>query len=77
MDQSLENRNSVKSQTCDRLLRARDVMQRLGIKKTKFYTAIRAGTIPRPRKLTSRSVVWPESVIAALVEDIKNGELVL
>lgn len=79
MDQPLENRNfsSVKNQPCDRLLRARDVMQRLGIKKTKLYTAIKAGTIPRPRKLTSRSVAWPESVIAALVEDIKNGEIIL
>lgn len=57
----------------ERLLRSAEVMRRLGIRKTKFYASIKADTIPAPRRLTSRSVCWPESVIAALVEDIKQG----
>lgn len=61
----------------ERLLRSAEVMRRLGIRKTKFYAGIKAGTIPAPRRLTSRSVCWPESVIAALVEDIKQGRHVL
>ena len=61
----------------ERLLRSAEVMQRLGIRKTKLYTGIKAGTIPAPRRLTRRSVCWPESVIAALVEDIKQGRHVL
>lgn len=61
----------------ERLLRSSEVMRRLGIRKTKLYTGIKAGTIPAPRRLTSRSVCWPESAIAALVEDIKQGRHVL
>lgn len=61
----------------DRLLRSAEVMRRLGIRKTKFYAGIKAGTIPAPRRLTRRSVCWPESVIAALVEEIKQGRHVL
>lgn len=61
----------------ERLLRSSEVMQRLGIRKTKLYAGIKAGTIPAPRRLTRRSVCWPESVIAALVEDIKQGRHLL
>lgn len=61
----------------ERMLRLPDVMLRIGLKKTAIYTRIKEGRFPAGRPLTGRSVAWPESQIDTIVQQIKDGELVL
>ena len=61
----------------DRLIRATEFMNLLGIKRTKFYDAKRAGKFPPPVLLTKRTKVWPQSAVNQVLEDIKAGRLSL
>ncbi len=61
----------------DRLIRATEFMNLLGIKRTKFYDAKRAGKFPPPVPLTKRTKVWPQSAVNQVLEDIKAGRLSL
>lgn len=61
----------------ERMVRASEFMNRLGIKKSKFYAAKKEGKIPSSVSLTKRSKAWPASVVARVIEDIKAGQLSL
>ena len=63
--------------TTDTLVSASVFMQHLGIKKTKFYKSVQEGKLPKPIRLTDTKRVWPMSVIAEVIENIKNGKLSL
>lgn len=61
----------------ERLVRASEFMNRLGIKKTKFYEARKSGKIPPPIKLTKTTSVWPISVVDKIIDNIISGQLSL
>ena len=45
----------------DRLLRLPQVLERTGLNRMGVYRGIRAGTFPRPRRLSARRVAWLDS----------------
>ena len=47
-------------------LRAKQVCERLGVKKTKFYSLVNEGCFPPPAKLGKASV-WPEHEVEAFM----------
>ena len=49
------------------LLRAPDVLARIGHKKTALYDMVKAGTFPKPIKLGRRCVAWPSDEIDAWI----------
>lgn len=51
----------------DRLLRASEVIKKLGISRTTLYRLIEKGIIPKPLHLGSKIIVWPLSQINALI----------
>ncbi len=58
-----------------RLLRLPEVLSRIPYKRTRFFELVREGRLPKPVRLPGgRAVVWPESVIDALVERIASGQ---
>ncbi len=61
----------------ERLVRASEFMQKLGIKKTKFYQARKAGIIPPPVRLTKTTSAWPISVVNQTISAIIAGQLSL
>lgn len=64
-------------QNGERLVRAAEFMERLGIKKTKFYEARKSGIIPPPIKLTKTTTAWPISIVDKTVAAIIAGQLSL
>ena len=65
------------TQKQERLIRAPEFMELLGIKKSKFYAAKKEGKIPPAVALTKRSKAWPSSEVTRVIEDIKSGQLSL
>lgn len=47
----------------DRLLRLREVMERVGLRSTSIYRAIAEQRFPKPRRIYGRSVGWRASEI--------------
>jgi len=58
----------------ERLLRIREVLHRVGYKRSRFLDLVRLGVFPRPVKLGARAVAWPESQIDALVDRLASGQ---
>jgi prophage regulatory protein len=52
----------------DKLLRLPEVLNRVQLSRSTWYSGIRAGIFPKPVKLTERTSGWKESQINALVE---------
>jgi prophage regulatory protein len=50
-----------------RLLRLPDVIERVGLRRTKIYDMVKAGTFPAPISLGRRCVAWPSEAIDAWV----------
>lgn len=48
----------------DKHLRRPAVEELTGLSRTTIYVMMKRGEFPRPVKLTSKAVAWPESVIA-------------
>ena len=53
----------------ERLLRLPAVMAIVGLQKSSIYDGVKNGTFPAPIKLSRRAVCWPESHIAAWVDE--------
>ena len=51
-----------------RLLRLRQVLDRIPLSKSAWYEGVAAGKYPRPLRLGARTSVWRESDIDALIE---------
>jgi prophage regulatory protein len=49
------------------LLRLPAVLERVGLRRTAIYDAIKAGTFPAPIKLGRRCVAWPSDAVEAWV----------
>ena len=48
-----------------RFLRARQVIERLGISKTTLWRLVRGGEFPRPLKVSKFAVAWTETEVDA------------
>ncbi len=55
--------------TPEKLLRLPAVMAIVGLQKSSIYEGVKNGTFPAPIKLSRRAVCWPESRIAAWVDE--------
>ena len=53
----------------DRLIRLPDVESTTGCKKSTIYLMIGEGRFPKPVRLSSRHVAWPESAVLQWVQD--------
>ena len=56
----------------DRLIRLPDVENLIGCKKSTVYTMVREGTFPKPIRLSSRMVAWPETAVLQWMQDRIN-----
>lgn len=59
--------------TPEKLLRLPAVMAIVGLQKSSIYEGVKKGTFPAPIKLSRRAVCWPESHIAAWVNERINN----
>jgi prophage regulatory protein len=57
----------------DRLLRLPQVLQRLPVSKSTWWSGIRQGLFPKGIKLSPRTTAWLESEIDALIERRRNS----
>ena len=73
----MEDKMDDQGKTEKRLIRAAEFMARLGIKKTKFYDAKKAGIIPPPVHVTKTVIAWSASVVEQTIDDISHGRLSL
>lgn len=53
---------------CQKLLRAREVADRIGLSRSAVYELVKTGDLPRPVSLTPHRVAWPEREIDAFIE---------
>ena len=58
-----------KTSDTEKLLRLPAVMAIVGLAKSSIYEGVKNGTFPAPIKLSRRAVCWPESHIAAWVNE--------
>ena len=56
----------------ERLLRIRDVLQRLPISRTSLYDGIKLGLYPAPVQVGKRTVAWRESEINELINNFRR-----
>lgn len=57
----------------DRMLRRKEVEQITARSRSAIYEGMAAGTFPRPVKIGSRAVAWPESVIRNWIAERMEG----
>jgi prophage regulatory protein len=57
----------------DRMLRRKEVEAITGRSRSAIYAGIDDGTFPKPIKIGTRAVAWPESVIRAWIAE-RMGE---
>ncbi len=61
----------------DNFVRPKELCKLLGISRSKLYACIREGKVPKPIKQGSRISLWSSSVVAEIINRIKQGELCL
>lgn len=57
------------------LLRVRDLRERLGVSRGTIYAWIESGLLPKPIKLSPKTVVWREQDIERLVRTRQKNPL--
>lgn len=57
----------------ERLLRIREVLQRLPISRTSLYDGVKVGLYPAPVRIGKRTVAWRESDIDRLIKGFGDG----
>ena len=60
-------------QHIDRMLRRKEVEQITARSRSAIYEGMAAGTFPKPVKIGSRAVAWPESVIRNWIAERMEG----
>ncbi|MFV8570031.1 helix-turn-helix transcriptional regulator [Marinobacter sp. SBS5] len=60
-------------QCIDRMLRRKEVETITGRSRSAIYEGITTGTFPKPVKIGSRAVAWPESVIRNWIAERMEG----
>ena len=58
-----------------RLLRIKQVIDKLNISRTMYYLGVQRGYYPKPYKISERSSVWLESDIDNLIDRIAAGHV--
>lgn len=53
----------------DRLIRLPDVEAATGLKRSAIYNLMSKGSFPRPVRLSTRYVAWPETAVLQWVQD--------
>ncbi|WP_283177938.1 AlpA family transcriptional regulator [Gemmobacter sp. 24YEA27] len=48
------------------------VVEATGLSRTTLYEMMKEGTFPKPVKLSSRAIAWPESVLKTWMEERAN-----
>ena len=59
----------------DRLLRLKQVLERVPVSKSSWWAGCKTGRYPAPRKLSERTTVWLESDIQAVVNGTFKAEV--
>ncbi len=52
----------------NRMLNAREVVERVGLHRSTIWKKVRAGTFPAPIELADNKIGWPESTITAWLD---------
>ena len=52
----------------NRMLSAREVVERVGLHRSTIWKAVRAGTFPAPHELAENKIGWPESTISTWLD---------
>lgn len=65
----LETSDMNETASPERLLRAREVIQRIGVSRSTFFAMIREGKFPAGVKITDQCVGWREAVVDAWIRD--------
>ena len=52
----------------NRMLTAREVVERVGLHRSTIWKRVRAGTFPAPYELGKNKIGWPESTISAWLD---------
>ncbi len=63
--------------TTQRLVRAREFYTRLGLSKTKFFSCVKSGSLPKPVHVTTRHIAWPIEQVDAVLGGILSGDICL
>jgi prophage regulatory protein len=58
-----------------RIIRLPELMAKVGMSRTRIYAAMQEGTFPAPKKLSSRSVGWVESVINDWIDGLPSARV--
>lgn len=58
----------------EKLLRFREVAERVGLSRTTIYRLMAVRRFPRPLKVTAQCVAWKESELAAWIEAQPRSE---
>ena len=58
----------------DRMLRRKEVEAITGRGRSAIYEGMAAGTFPKPVKIGTRAVAWPESVIRGWIAERMEGQ---
>jgi len=58
------------SETNIRLIRIKEVMNKVGIARSTVWYMVKKGGFPQPRKLSPRVTVWVESEIDEFIEKL-------
>ena len=57
----------------DKLLKLKDVLEKLPISKTAWYDGVRRKVLPQPVRIGTRTVVWLESDIESYLQRNYGG----
>lgn len=60
-------------QPLDRMLRRKEVEQITARSRSAIYEGMADGTFPKPVKIGSRAVAWPESIIRKWIAERMEG----
>ena len=52
----------------NRMLNAREVVERVGLHRSTIWKKVRAGTFPAPIQLAENKIGWPETEISGWIE---------
>lgn len=52
----------------ERILRLPSTKERTGLSRSAIYAAVKAGTFPKPVRISERAIGWPESAVQAWID---------
>ena len=58
----------------ERMLRADEVAERLGVSRTTLYKMVEEGSFPRARKIHTKARGWPLSVVIKWIQETEESD---